>query len=87
MILDLIIGALLAPLWIIMRLITLLPDVSNISGIGAGIALASNYLAGLNNFLPVSTLLACLGVVIAYETAYFAFKLIYWVIKRIPTQA
>lgn len=76
-----------AILWIPVQLIANLSDVSSITGIGSGVIMASNYLHGLNAFLPMTTLLSVLGIVITYETAYFTFKLIYWVIKRIPTQS
>jgi hypothetical protein len=39
----------------------------------------------LNTFLPISTIITILGVFTTYELAYFTFKLIYWVIKKIPT--
>lgn len=67
--------------------IRLLSDVSDVTGIGSAITIASNYLHGLNIFLPVTQILAVLSVVIAYETGYFGFKIIYWIIKRIPTQS
>lgn len=74
-------------LFIVTSPIRLLSDVSTVSGFSTGVASASNYLHGLNNFLPITALLSALGVIIAYELAYFTFKLIYWVIKRIPTQS
>jgi hypothetical protein len=68
-------------------LIALLPDVSTISGIGSAISVASTYISALNNFLPMTTILIILGAFVTYETGYFTFKLIYWIIKRIPTQS
>lgn len=69
------------------QLITKLPDVTEISGISTAIANASAYIHSLNSFLPMTSILLVLGVVIAYETGYFGFKIIYWIIKRIPTQS
>jgi hypothetical protein len=67
--------------------IRLLSDVSEISSIGSAVTVASSYLHGLNIFLPVTDILAILFVIIVYETGYFGFKIIYWIIKRIPTQS
>ena len=68
-------------------LITILPDVALNGGIATSITTASAYLSALNTFLPVSTLIVILGTFTAYELGYFSFKLIYWIIKRIPTQS
>jgi hypothetical protein len=87
MIITIFLTVIFAILWPIVQLIALLPDVSNISTIGTAITTASQYLTGLNSFLPVTTLLAIFSAFLIYETAYFSFKIIYWVIKRIPTQS
>ena len=68
-------------------LIAQLSDVSLTSAIGTAVTTASGYLAGLNVFIPVATILSILQAFIVYELAYFTFKLIYWIIKRIPTQS
>jgi len=49
------------------------------------IGTAGGYIASLNYFLPVTTLLGILGVFIAYEVAYFAVKFMNWIIRKIPT--
>lgn len=67
--------------------IRLLADVTTVSTFSAGVVTASSYLKGLNAFLPVTEILAVLFIVLVYEAGYFSFKVIYWVIKRIPTQS
>ena len=74
-------------LWPLIQLISTLSDVSLNSGIATSIITASGYLSALNTFLPVATIIVILGVFTTYETGYFAFKFIYWIIKRIPTQS
>ena len=74
-------------LWPLINLIAVLPDVSLNSGFATSITTASGYLSALNIFLPITSILAILGVFVTYETGYFAFKFIYWLIKRIPTQS
>ena len=71
----------------IVNLIANLSDVSLNSGFATSVTTASGYLSSLNTFLPISTITTILGVFIAYELSYFTFKLVYWVIKRIPTQS
>ena len=87
MIVNVILTAVFAILWPIVQLIGLLPDVSNNSSMSTAITTASSYLVGLNSFLPITTILAIVFAFIVYEASYFSFKIIYWIIKRIPTQA
>ena len=87
MIITVILSVLFSLLWPLVQLIALLPDVSLTSSVSTSIASASNYLSALNSFIPITTLLSMLGVFVLYETGYFTFKLIYWIIKRIPTQS
>jgi hypothetical protein len=67
------------------QLIAQLPDVSITGGIGASINVASQYLAGLNTFLPVTDILIILGAFLTYEIGYFAWKGINWLVRKIPT--
>lgn len=73
--------------WTLVQAIALLPDVTINSGIGSAVVTASGYVSALNNFLPMTTILAMLTFFVGYETIYFGFKIIYWIIKRIPTQS
>jgi len=61
-------------------------DVSLPSGVTSSISTASQYISSINNFFPVYELtVALIGIFLVYETAYFAYKLITWVIRKIPT--
>lgn len=71
----------------LVNLIANLADVSLSSSFATSVSTASSYLASLNTFLPIATITTILGVFLAYELSYFTFKLIYWIIKRIPTQS
>ena len=60
-------------------------DVVLDSNLTASLTTASGYLHSLNSFLPIDTMLEILGVLVAFEGGYLLFKLIMWVIKKIPT--
>ena len=63
----------------------LLDDVSIDSNFADSITTASSYLAVMNNLLPVTTLLTIFAIFVTFETLYFSYKLLMWVIKKIPT--
>lgn len=63
----------------------LLPDASLPADFSSAIISASAYLSALNDFAPVGTLLAILGLVLTIEVFINGFKLISWTIKKIPT--
>lgn len=65
----------------------LLPNVTLPQAFADTITTASGYLSSLNSFLPIDTIITILKISIAIEVAYLTFKLIMWVIKRIPTQS
>jgi len=66
-----------------------LPDVSTTSNFGSAIATASGYISGVHSFLPLITIsvLAILAFDLLFEGGYLLFKVIYWVIRRFPTQS
>ena len=64
--------------------IRLLPDVTANSNITAGVISTGKYLAGANVYFPVDTILEILGFVIAFEIAFLAYKIIMWVLRKIP---
>jgi hypothetical protein len=37
--------------------------------------------------LPISDLIAIISIFVAYETLYGVYKVMMWVIRRIPTQS
>jgi hypothetical protein len=69
--------------------LTKLPDVATNSGIGSAIAKGSEYVSGVYAFIPYisTTILAIIAFDIIFESSYLLFKVIYWVIRRFPTQS
>jgi len=76
-------------LGIVYFLVNTLPDVSNTSNFGTAIVTANGYIATAYTFLPLITitLLAIIIFDVAFEFAYFVYKIIYWIIRRFPTQS
>ena len=86
MIVDIFISIVFLFVYAITAVFRLSPDVSLPSGLTASIGNASGYASAIDDFFPVHELVAVLiGVFLVYEAAYFAYKLIMWVIKKIPT--
>lgn len=67
--------------------IRLLPDVSLPAGIVSSISSSNNYIAAIYQILPytIAALLIALGIVITIEGFIILFKIINWVIRKIPT--
>lgn len=67
--------------------LSILPDVTLNSGFGGAITAAGGYLAALNMIIPIDTLLNVFGIFIGYEIGYLTYKVVMWVIRRLPTQS
>lgn len=67
--------------------ITLLPDVSVTSDVGNAITSAVQYIAPWNAFLPIGTIFAIFGAILTVELLVALYKLIMWMLRRIPTQS
>ena len=65
----------------------LLPDVSLPSALSSAITTANGYISALNVILPMDTILAVLSTVFALELSVFTYKIIMWVVHRLPTQS
>jgi len=74
---------------IVNYLLGLLPTVTDTSGFGASLATAGGYIAVPYQFLPVVTVTILLIVAfdVVFESGYLLFKVIYWVMRRFPTQS
>jgi hypothetical protein len=74
---------------IVQFLINKLPSITTNSGIGSSIATASTYISGVYAFIPYisTTLLAIISFDIIFESGYLLYKVIYWIIRRFPTQS
>ena len=59
-------------------------DVVLNSSFASSLSTASGYYHSLNGILPVDTMIEILGVSLAFEGGYLIFKLIMWVIAKIP---
>ena len=62
----------------------LLPSVSLDGNIATAITKAGDYLSGVSYVLPVGSMLAVFGVILTMEGAIFTYKLINWLIRKIP---
>jgi hypothetical protein len=65
--------------------IRLLPDATLNPNITTALTQVGGYLSVMDAIFPVSTLLQVLGAVLVVEAAIFTYKVIYWIIKKIPT--
>lgn len=85
MIFTLIINIVYAIIYAITAIFRLAPDVSLPSGMTSSISTASGYISALDFFVPVHELLfIAFSVFFLYETTYFIYKLIMWVVRKIP---
>jgi hypothetical protein len=69
---------------LVLKPLSSLADVSLNSGFATSLATASGYYHSLNTILPVDTMLEILGISITFEGVYLLYKLIMWVIKKVP---
>jgi hypothetical protein len=70
-------------------LINKLPAITTTSSIGNSIATASTYISGVYAFIPLlsTTILAIIAFDIIFESGYLMYKVVYWIIRRFPTQS
>lgn len=62
----------------------LFSDVQANANITSAVTTASGYVSGLNEFLPATSLLTILGILITYEVILATYKVIKWVYIKIP---
>lgn len=67
--------------------IRLLADATLPSGFLSAIQTSGGYISSLNQILPIDTILALLSIYVGIEIAFLSYKLIMWLIKRLPTQS
>ena len=68
-------------------LVAKLPDVATGNPFLNAVGNASGYMASLDIVIPVGTLLSILTFYVIFEAGYLTFKVIYWIIRRFPTQS
>lgn len=65
--------------------ISLLGDVTLSPNFADSITKAGGYYHSLNAILPMDTMIQILGVSLVIEGAYLTYKLIMWIVQKIPT--
>jgi hypothetical protein len=84
-------GYLLYLLYWILMLITLplrvLPDATLPSEFTGTIATASGYIMFMEDLVPMQNILQYLGLIVLFEVGILSWKLINWVLRRIPGQS
>lgn len=63
----------------------LLSDVSLSADLISAISTANTYIAAVDFIFPVTTFLTILGLVLTIEAFIVLYKIIIWVIRKIPT--
>jgi len=61
-----------------------LPDVAITGSFGAAVQTASGYLTSINLFFPVDTFITILQLVITIEIAVLTYRILMWVLKKLP---
>jgi len=84
MIIAILINGLFAILMVITAPLRLLPDVALPAGFTSSIATASGYISSVNSVAPISTMLSVLGAMIAVEVAVILYRILVWVLTKIP---
>jgi hypothetical protein len=65
--------------------LNLFPDVSLSDSVSSAVNTASGYISALSIILPVSTLIAIVGLVLTIEGVILVIKIVNWFIRKIPT--
>lgn len=87
MITSLLLSLIFGFVWAITTPLRILPDVVLSSSLTSAIQTANQYIAPINTVAPLTDLLAIFALVLAIESSIFLYKVIMWIIKRIPTQS
>lgn len=81
-------GILISAIYIILRLflspILLLPSLSVESDSAQAVLTASSYINNINNFFPLNTFLIILFLILSIEAGIMTYKIINWLLKKIP---
>lgn len=71
--------------WLITAPLRLLPNASLSPSISEAIISANSYLSAINFVFPLSTFLIIFGIILSIETFIIIWKIVNWLIKKIPT--
>jgi len=72
--------------WILTEPIRLFDNVSINSYFGSAVDTAGSYFSTINTIFPIDTLMIIVELFIAVETGIGIYKIIMWIIHRIPGQ-
>jgi len=74
---------------VVSALVDGLPNITTNSAFGTAIITGSSYISAIHSFIPLisTTLLAIIAFDVLFEGSYLLYKVIYWVIRRFPTQS
>lgn len=87
MITNLLFTAIYAVVYALAQLILILPPVNTESDFAVALAGLASYLANINEIFPLTTVFVVMGIILLTETGVMIYKIIMWVIRRIPTQS
>jgi len=85
MITNAILFVLLKVLYLVLTPIRLLPDITLPASVSNAISTVSQYLSSVNTLIPIDQLLTILGALLSIEALILTYKIIMWVVKKIPT--
>lgn len=66
-------------------IVNILPNVSISSDLGTALTSANGYISALNTILPVTTIIAIIGLFLTIELTIIIIKTISWILRKIPT--
>lgn len=72
--------------WLITAPLRALADVSLSSSFASSITQGMVYASKLNHFLPIGAVLSVLGIILTFEAGVVTYKIIMWIVRRIPAQ-
>lgn len=74
---------------VITYIIGLLPDITATPTFTTAITTGSGYLSAISGVIPVIvyTLLTIISFDLLFEGGYLFYKIVYWVLRRLPTQS
>ena len=68
-------------------LVSLLPLINVNSAFGQALHTGSSFIMATNNYLPLPTILFVIGLTLVVENHILIYKVLQWVLKRLPTQS
>lgn len=87
MIIDFLLRVIYTAVVLIFSPILSLADVTLNPGVTSALVQVKSYLAVIDSFFPVSTLIVVLGNILLVDAGIVLYRVIMWIIKRFPTQS